>query len=212
MIFMRNLLFLLVLPALALASVLPRSVLVTRDTITSGSTYTITNVKSGNVVDLSGGDGTKSKFYNMTLFIPPPYFPPLNYISTYYSHWVPKSRWIKPESTSIRSVLCFLIRDLTSESLSHSGSFSGLLPDGPSNPKGQPNTSEYLQHPPSTAPLWWLPPPPSLGTSGWTKRIRLLTGSFPNPTWLVILLVIEFANWLSSTVGSSSTIQPRTGT
>lgn len=57
MIFTSCLFFLLALP-LALASAIPRSHLVTRDTISSGQTYKITNVKSGTVVDLSAGDNT----------------------------------------------------------------------------------------------------------------------------------------------------------
>jgi hypothetical protein len=59
MIFTRCLVFLLALP-FVLASVLPRSRLVTRDTISSGSTYMITNVKSGLVVDLSAVDNKTS--------------------------------------------------------------------------------------------------------------------------------------------------------
>jgi len=55
MIFTRCLYFFLALP-LVLASVIPRHRLATRDTIQSNGTYKITNVKAGNVVDLSGFD------------------------------------------------------------------------------------------------------------------------------------------------------------
>jgi hypothetical protein len=59
MIFTRCLYFFLALP-LVLASVIPRHRLATRDTIQSNGTYKITNVKAGNVVDLSGFDNKSS--------------------------------------------------------------------------------------------------------------------------------------------------------
>src|ERR1700683_3253687 len=69
MIFTSCLFFLLALP-LALASAIPRSHLVTRDTISSGQTYKITNAKSGTVVDLSAGDNTTSKLRRVESIFP----------------------------------------------------------------------------------------------------------------------------------------------
>lgn len=60
MIFTQYLIFLFALP-LVLASAIPKAHLATRDNIQSGETYTITNVRTGTAVDLSGGDNRSSK-------------------------------------------------------------------------------------------------------------------------------------------------------